>query len=294
MLALLLAAKVFESNTVLLGGRENITSLFVFSRKAGGRPTPGASVLIFCLVLVLMFYASLSLLGLPLAAMLASMQIGIMLAPAVLFIWAKGYAWRDTLSLRPLTPLALLGSVLVGASGWTIGSGLLVRLMPPPESLVKALEKILLLDERAAPFWQIFIFVALLPAICEETLFRGLILSGFRRLGMWPALLASGFMFGLAHASIYRILPTLFLGVIFGFVVWRTGSIFAGVICYMLNNGLMVWISRSREAADFLGLKGAKFLPWEIIGAGALVLLLGLGLIALSGRAGQSARATSP
>jgi sodium transport system permease protein len=278
-LALLLAANVFQRNTVLLGGKESLGSLFVFSRKAGDRPTPGASLLIFCIVLVLMFYASLSLLGLSLPMMLATVQIGIMLAPALLFIWAKGYDWRDTLSLRLPSPLALLGALLIGISGWTIGSGLLVRLMPPPESLLKALEKILLLDERAAPFWQVFIFVALLPALCEETLFRGLILSGFRRSGMWPALLATGFMFGLAHASIYRILPTFFLGVVFSFVVWKTGSIFTGMICHMLNNGLMVWLARTKEASEFLGLKGAKFLPWDIIGIGALVMLLGLWLV---------------
>jgi sodium transport system permease protein len=280
LLALLLAANVFQRNNVLLGGKESLVSLFVFSRKAGDRPTPGASILVFCIVLVLMFYASLSLLGLSLPMMISVMQIAIMLAPAVLFIWAKGYDWRDTLSLRPLSLRGAIGAFLIGISGWTIGSGLLVRLMPPPESLVKSLEKILLLDERAAPFWQVFIFVALLPALCEETLFRGLILSGFRRSGMWTAVLATGFMFGLAHASIYRILPTFFLGVVFSFVVWKTGSIAAGIICHMLNNGLMVWFARTKEASEFLGLKGAKFLPWNIIGIGALVMLAGLWLVA--------------
>jgi sodium transport system permease protein len=292
-LALLLAANVFQRNNVLLG-RETLTSLLVFSRKAGDRPTPGASMLVFCVVLVLMFYASLSLLRLSLPAMLATVQIGIMLAPALLFIWAKGYDWRETLSLRPLPPLALLGSILVGASGWTIGSGVLVRLMPPPESLLKALEKILTLDERAAPFWQVFIFVALLPAICEESLFRGLLLNGFRRLGMWPAVLATAFMFGLVHASIYRILPTLFMGVLFGFVVWRTGSIFAGMICHMLNNGLMVWISRTSEAAELLGLKGVKFLPWPMVGLGALVLFTGLWLVTASTRNAAAAGEAQP
>lgn len=278
-LALLLAAKIFERNNLLLGGREALTSIFDFSRRPGLKPTPGISLFVFSVVLVLAFYGSVSLLAYGIPVMLLVTQYGFFFLPPVLLAWAKGFNWRETFSLRPLSGKGILACTLIGLSGWTIGGGLLVRLMPPPESLVKALSKILLFDEKSFALWQVWLLIAITPAICEETLFRGLILSGFRRLGKWPAILATGLLFGLAHSSIYRLLPTLFLGIIFGYAVWRTGSIFAGILCHALNNGLMATMSHSRDLAQNFGLAGQKFLPWEYIAAGSVVFVIGLLLL---------------
>jgi sodium transport system permease protein len=291
MLALALAAKVFEQNNLLLGGRQSVTSIFDFSRRPGARPTAGVSMLAFSVALVLAFYASLALEGKALPVVLLVTQVGFFLAPALLLAWSKGFDFRPTFSLRPIGMAGLAGCVLIGISAWTVGGGLLIRVLPPPESLVRALEKLLLLDDRAAPLWQVWIFVALLPAVCEEMLFRGLILSGFRSMGKWPAIVAAGLLFGVAHASIYRLLPTLFLGIIFGWVVWRTGSVLAGMICHMLNNGLMATLAHSRDAMKSWGLGNSAYLPWAHIAAGTAVLLAGLWLV--SRERGQSSETTA-
>lgn len=279
MLALVFAARVFERNNVLLGGKESLGGVLDFSRTPGSRPSPGVSLLVFAVSLVAAFYGSLSLMKLSLPWALVAIQYGFFLLPAVAMVAAKGYDWRSTLSLRRLPWRALLGVLLIGFSGWAVASGILLRILPPPDSLVKALEKILMMDDRSIPLWQVWLLMAVTPALCEETLFRGLILSGFRRLGQWPAILLTALLFGLAHASIYRLLPTFFLGVIFGYVVWKTGSLWAGVVCHALNNGLMGWLSRSRELVEQFGLSGQKFLPWEYVAAAAVVLAAGIWLV---------------
>src|SRR4030095_10357313 len=113
------------------------------------------------------------------------------------------------------------------------------------------------------PFWIIWLVIALAPAICEELLFRGFILSGFRTLGAAPAIGASALLFGVAHASIYRLLPTFFLGLLLGIVVWRTGSIFCSIIIHAINNGLLATLTASPELARTIGLSDqAESLPW--------------------------------
>jgi len=278
-LALLLASKIFEKNNVLLGGREGVRGIFDFRRVPGDRPTPGISFFAFSLVLVLSFYGSISLVKYGIITMLAVTQYGFFLLPVLAFIYFKGYNWRDVLSLRPLPFKGVVGAVLIGLSGWTIGGGLLVRLLPPPESLTKSLSKILLLDDKPVLAWELWLIIAITPALCEETVFRGLILSGFRRLGKWQAILLTGFLFGLAHSSIYRLLPTFFLGVVFAYAVWKTGSIYAGMIAHALNNGLMAMMARSKTLAQTLGLSNQKYMPWEIIAAGAVIFVIGMLLI---------------
>jgi len=68
--------------------------------------------------------------------------------------------------------------------------------------------------------------------------FRGFVLSGLRRLGLWPAVLVCALLFGLAHSSVYRLLPTFVIGLLLSWLVWKTGSIWTGVVAHALNNGI--------------------------------------------------------
>ncbi len=278
-LALVFAASVWEKNAVLLGGKESIGSLFDFSRRPGSKPTPSLSLLVFAVALVAGFYGSLAMLKHGLPAVLIVTQFVCFLLPALLLIRMKGFDFVDTLRLRAPSLKAVLGAVLIGCSAWAVAGGLLVRLLPPPESLQKAMEKLLMIDDAAVPLWQVWALIAVTPAICEELLFRGLILSGFRRLGMWSAILATSLLFGLAHASIYRLLPTMALGIVFGYAVWKTNSIVAGMICHALNNGLMATMARSKPLIEQMGMGDAKFVPWHIIAIAAVVMAAGLWLI---------------
>lgn len=279
-IALVFAAHIFERNSLLLGGKEHLSGVFDFSRHPGSRPTPAVSLLVFAVALVLAFYGSLSLTRYGLPTVLIVMQFGFFLLPSLALVRLKGYSFTETFSLRAPSWRAMVACVLIGLSAWAVAGGLLVRLLPPPESLQKAMERLLLLDDKPAPLWQALVLVGLIPAICEEVLFRGLILSGFRRLGMWPAILATGLLFGVAHASIYRLLPTFALGVTFGYAVWKTRSLAAGIVCHGLNNGLMAVLARSKNVVEELGLAGSKYIPWTIIAVCCVVMALGLWMLA--------------
>jgi sodium transport system permease protein len=279
-LALLFAARVFEREQVLLGEGESIGSLLKFERKAGALPTPGLALVAFAALLVLTFYGSLLLEHRSIVLMLLTTEWGFFLLPTLALVIGFGFPVVETLRLRRPKVLAVLGSIVIGFSGWTVGAGLLVRLLPPPDSLVRGLERILLLDSHNAPLWAIWLVIGVSPAICEELFFRGFVLTGMRRLGMWPAIATSAFLFALAHSSIYRLLPTLFLGVLFGYVAWRSRSIACSMIAHALNNGLMATLACSPFLARAIGLNTAeRFLSWNVISIGSVVLVVGLLLV---------------
>ena len=111
-------------------------------------------------------------------------------------------------------------------------------------------------------FWQYLLAVVLmvaLPAFCEEVLFRGVVLNGLRRFGMWPAILISALFFMLMHANIQQTVYTFFLGVVLGFVVYKTKSLWAGIIIHFINNFMVVtsmyfaklgWLDSSTPTID--------------------------------------------
>jgi membrane protease YdiL (CAAX protease family) len=94
------------------------------------------------------------------------------------------------------------------------------------------------------PTWQLYLFVAVIPAIAEEITFRGILLNGLRR-KVRPLLLpfAVGIIFGLFHFALFRIGPTAFLGVLLTIIALLTGSIFPGMLLHGLNNAFGVWAS---------------------------------------------------
>ena len=271
-LALLLAARVFEREHVLLGGKDTAKALFGLSRRPGGEPSVAFSITAFGGVFVIFFYGSLLLSRFgPIPSLLLT-QYGFFLLPAVGLILLFGFSPRATLALRLPSPRGALAAVVLGLSAWAVAIGLLLRLVPVPESLAKGLGDLLLLDGK--PFVVVFALFALTPAICEELLFRGLLLSGLRKLGPTAAVVISALLFGLAHASVYRLLPTAFLGAVIGTTRLRTRSILPGMIIHALNNGLALALLYYNPpwAGDLLA-KGT--LPWSLTLGGAAVFLVG-------------------
>jgi sodium transport system permease protein len=278
-LALMLAAKVFGQEQVLLGGKLTWSSFFRRDPDSDGRPTPAFVVSFFAVAMVVTFYASALVEKRSLSVVILATQYGCFLLPVALAAWLFKFPVADTFSLRRPSWRSVAASVLIGCSASVAVAGLVLRLLPPPDSVIRALQEALLLGDKPAPLWQMWLVLALTPAVCEETLFRGLILSGLRRWGPWPAIGVTALLFGVAHASIYRLLPTFALGLILGFVVWRTGSLLCSILVHALNNGLVVTVTREASLADALKLDQIQFVPWSLTLGALAVLAVGLLLL---------------
>ncbi len=278
-LAVMLAARVFAREQVLLGGRESLRSLLGFERRKGAEPSPAFALTAFAVVLVLTFYGSLLFKSAGTLTTLLVTEYGFFLAPTLLLVAGFGFAFRRTLAIRRPPLLGLVAAVLIGASAWAIAAGALIRLLPPPESLVRALEQLLLLDGAPAPLWVVWLVIAVTPALCEELFFRGLILSGLRRLGLWPAIVTCALLFGLAHSSVYRLLPTFFIGLLLSWLVWRTGSIWTGIVAHALNNGIAATLVYNKALAAALGAGTQAYLGWKPTLGAAVILVTGLAVL---------------
>jgi uncharacterized protein len=80
------------------------------------------------------------------------------------------------------------------------------------------------------------LIIGLTPAICEEMLHRGVMLSAYEKRGSLKAVVITAVFFGLFHFDVSNFLGPVFLGLLIGYYVIRTNSIFAGVLAHFLNN----------------------------------------------------------
>lgn len=76
------------------------------------------------------------------------------------------------------------------------------------------------------------LFVAILPAWCEEMVFRGMYYQGLRRHGFWKAALVSGLFFGLMHMNWNQFSYGFLLGLLFPMLIEATGSIYASMLVH--------------------------------------------------------------
>lgn len=82
--------------------------------------------------------------------------------------------------------------------------------------------------------------IALLAPILEELLFRGAIQGHLQEVGLhpWHAILIASLIFGMVHGNPAQILFAFPLGIMFGWLYYRTGSLLPGIIGHMLNNSV--------------------------------------------------------
>lgn len=128
--------------------------------------------------------------------------------------------------------LAAVASLLPLEIGVALAHQLAKVLTPDPTAR--------LLYEKMTPAWALpyVLFIALAPGFMEELLFRGYMQR--RLLQRWSPAVAIGvtsLLFALMHGAPHAILAAGPLGVWFGIVAWRTGSVWPGIACHAFVNG---------------------------------------------------------
>ena len=86
------------------------------------------------------------------------------------------------------------------------------------------------------------IIMAFIPAVCEETLFRGGLQNFLTRATKmpWLSVLVVSFIFSASHVSFYGFLSRFFLGIILGLLYQYSGKIWVNIIAHFVNNAIAI------------------------------------------------------
>lgn len=125
--------------------------------------------------------------------------------------------------------------------------------------------------------------VALIPAIAEELLFRG-VLQKFvlfcfhqKHVSIWVAAI----LFSAFHAQFYGFFPRLILGVFLGYLFAQSGSIWVPIFAHFLNNAISVCIVHFQLDMQWTWLSESYAFPWYIV---LLSIAISIGLLWIGNR----------
>ena len=92
-------------------------------------------------------------------------------------------------------------------------------------------------SQNALPKFLLWSTLAIAAPFFEEYLFRGFLLPSLTKyLPAWGAIALSGFLFALAHLNLADIIPLTVLGMVMGFVYWRSRNLLASMLLHCLWN----------------------------------------------------------
>lgn len=258
ILLLIILFKMLKSRKILFGSSKEFALLQKrYNIKEGSMPTPSDSFMIYVAILLSMIYigsivqAKLGFTGLTITQLFM----------AIVPLWCGYYLKTDfkkTFSLYKPSMRHVIGAVIFWIGLFFISNGLanlLMPLSPYNQEVNEQLSATLMHDN----LWINLFVVAVLPAICEELLFRGIIYKGIENNGksVKRAIILSGILFGFMHMDFIRMVPTALLGIGFAYVLYKGGSIFLCMLMHFLNNGFIVlvqhFVNPTVEVPELIG-----------------------------------------
>ncbi|MEO1527141.1 MAG: ABC transporter permease subunit/CPBP intramembrane protease [Planctomycetota bacterium] len=286
--AIAIASKLFGNDAVTRTSSQSFGSMLRRPEQMVPTPSPQTAAMMLAL-LVPVYYLVSSVLSrvapelsivtsLALNALALAVTFGGVPLAAVLLTRCQ---ISTTYRLQAPGLLGVIGAILIGLGAWGIAhesfviaeqlglGGLEVDKVARAEGAVEKM--------KTAPAWLLLFALALTPAVIEEFCFRGVLFSALGKvLSPRRLIFVTAFIFGLFHVTtgsvllLERFIPTTLVGLILGWIAYRTGSVWPGVAMHFTYNGLLNLVIKYQDELN------AKIGGEESIGHLPLTWLVGL------------------
>ena len=155
---------------------------------------------------------------------------------------------REAFALHPADPvhwfMALGAAIPLQAAGGAMQFAIVSRLAEdsPMRRMMEEIVSQFVAVDTGFDFLMLFLAAVVTAAICEEFVFRGLLLQLLRRRSGWlSAILASAALFAVFHLNPIVLLPVALVGAYLAVLVWRSGSLYPAILAHGLNNGIALF-----------------------------------------------------
>ena len=311
VLALSFAAKLFGSDAILYADANSLKEMIMRPKQAR-RFTPVGAAAFCALLLVPMNFASSEFLNrlpaetsgdfqLRFGMLAVFLFLMFVLFPAAVAVYQRTN-FKTGFGLRVPRPVFLIGGVLLGLSLWPIVMWLTtvwhdlygeiagVEARNAWNNQLVEITQTMAEKIQSMPWWTIGLCLAIAPAVCEEFFFRGMLQrSLLKKQSPWQAIAISALVFGGFHTinnsvvAIDRLIPTTLVGIVLGYLAYKSNSILPGVILHAIHNACVSYLAYfQQQLVEQPWFPQDEKLPLTWVGAAGLVAIISLVMIVAS------------
>lgn len=245
LITVMILGKIYNSEAVLFS--EGLSSVKLVTRRSEMKENqmPGiGDVILLTGVTMLLFLYFGTFFQLRFGFFGLAMTQGIIIAMPLIYAWYIKTDKKRLFSIKRPKLTQLLGSFVLWIGGYALLlllSAFLNLFMKESAENVEVLFDVFL----EQPVILLVLVIALLPAVCEECLFRGFLFGTLReRTKRIVAVLVVSCLFGVYHMSLIKFFTTTLLGILLAYAVSETGSIFCSMLMHFCNNLVSVLIMK--------------------------------------------------
>ncbi|MFG0291379.1 MAG: ABC transporter permease subunit/CPBP intramembrane protease [Rhodopirellula sp. JB044] len=301
--ALAVAAKLFGNDAVNRTSDASIGAIFRRPAESTPQPTVGEAGMVVALLLPASFIVSNALMQwmrgqegeVNVSLQLILNAVALVASFGLIPLVATYIGRHQYLSTYRLTPGRIgfyLGAAVLACGGWAFAHEALVLADQwgwaiLSEEQIERTRGVLEKWKTISPV-VLLATMALAPAVIEELCFRGYLFSAFSKvLRPWQTIMVTAVLFGLFHVFVgstllvERFLPTTLLGILLGWVAYRSGSVLPGMLLHFLHNGLLELVARYHEKLSFLGaeIEESRHLPATWLAVTGACVVIGIAII---------------
>lgn len=172
-------------------------------------------------------------------------QYILIFAPMVLLVGFKKYSFKTVFRLNKITLNQIILAILIIICSYPIALFFNYIMIVIISIFGEIQQSPLPIPENTAMFLKSLFLFAITPGICEEVMFRGVMFSAYEKMGAKKAILITALLFGVFHFNIQNFLAPTFLGILIAYMVYKTNSIYTGVIAHATNNVIALVLLKS-------------------------------------------------
>jgi len=265
------AVRQFESESVMFRDSERSSvSQWIRNVWRHRDETPSVNESIFCglIILICLFFGRLSLGGMALewdsiVKSTVVIQIGVILGPAL--IMAAILTRSIPKSFRLTRPRVMDVAVTVMMAFCLHPTYVVVataisneyKLGEQTTSMLQQFDSII----GNTSIWYVLLVLALLPAVCEELVFRGFLFAGLmRNRGHVRAIILTAVLFGLSHGVLQQTITASIMGLILGWLAYKTGGVACTIVFHFVHNSISMLLATSSHHKQSI----PQFLSWAL------------------------------
>lgn len=161
----------------------------------------------------------------------------IFVLPAAVFLYIEKIPYKEVVRLKKIRSINIILLIL------------LAFLLSPILTFISSISMLFASNSTSSTMINVMsnndfaislICIAIIPAIFEESVYRGLYYNTYKKVSIIKAILLSALLFSLLHGNINQFSYTFVMGIILALVVEATDSILSGMIIHFMINAMSV------------------------------------------------------